>query len=72
MKRCVCVILFLIVCIAFSVLAFADFSDEDVPQEPADYSLMSIDFSGMSIEELNDFIHSIAVQYPNGDDCPGM
>ena len=72
MKRCVCAILSFIMCIALIVSALAVSSDEAAPQDPAEMSLMSIDFSSMSIEELNEFIHNIAIQSSGGDDRLGL
>lgn len=69
MKRCVCAILSFIMCIALIVSALAVSSDEAAPQDPAEMSLMSIDFSSMSIEELNEFIHNIAIQSSGGNDA---
>ncbi len=72
MKRFVCVILSFIMCIAFIVSALAVSSDETAPQNPAEESVTSIDFSGMSTEELNDFIHNIAIQSSGGDGRLGL
>lgn len=62
MKRIVSAFLSLLMCTAFCVPAFASSPDKLAYQGSIEKSMVSLDFSNMSVEELNSFIHSIAIQ----------
>nr|CRY95747.1 hypothetical protein [uncultured prokaryote] len=62
MKKCLCVILTLVMCTALCIPAFAASPDEISSQAITDEFFADPDFSNMSIGELNAFIHSIMIQ----------
>lgn len=53
MKKFLCLIMSLLICVTISVPAFAE--DEDDP-------LDEVDFSNMSTKELNDYIHDLYIE----------
>ena len=64
MKRVICTILALIMCTTFCIPASAASLDDRIFQQPIEKTMQEINFSSMSIGELNAFIHSIAVGAP--------
>lgn len=63
MKKFLCVILSLLMCTSLCAPVFAAAPDELNFQGSTDGAAMAPDFSSMSVDELNAFIHSIALQY---------